>query len=242
MNRLVRFSTELFPWLVALFCTASYLIDPDFFVNTVVAKDSVGGSGIVESMTVIILLIGITIGFVILIRFWKIIPTRLLRLGLILWILASIYFAGEEISWGQWIFQWETPETLAEINKQKETNLHNTSSWLNEKPRTAVELWILFSGLVVALLRVKGAFRFANNDLREWINPLSVGVSVCIVFLLSKTLELFQSEFAQKVSDSEIREMLVAYFLSLYLFSVFVKLRLIRNSEKSEDSEEAQPS
>ncbi len=32
---------------------------------------------------------------------------------------------GEEISWGQRIFNFETPETLKEINMQKEFNIHN---------------------------------------------------------------------------------------------------------------------
>lgn len=32
---------------------------------------------------------------------------------------------GEELSWGQRIFGWETPEKIANLNQQSETNLHN---------------------------------------------------------------------------------------------------------------------
>lgn len=41
--------------------------------------------------------------------------------------LAMLMFvcAGEEISWGQRIFNWKTPESLSAINAQNETNLHN---------------------------------------------------------------------------------------------------------------------
>ena len=39
---------------------------------------------------------------------------------------ALIYGAGEEISWGQRIFGWRTPDILAEINSQGELTLHNT--------------------------------------------------------------------------------------------------------------------
>ncbi|WP_135504400.1 hypothetical protein [Roseovarius aestuariivivens] len=39
--------------------------------------------------------------------------------------LLFFFAAGEEISWGQRIFGWETGETFQEINKQQETNLHN---------------------------------------------------------------------------------------------------------------------
>jgi hypothetical protein len=35
------------------------------------------------------------------------------------------FMVGEELSWGQRIFGWATPETLESINKQEETNLHN---------------------------------------------------------------------------------------------------------------------
>ncbi|MCF6445551.1 hypothetical protein [Nereida sp. MMG025] len=33
--------------------------------------------------------------------------------------------AGEEISWGQRVFGWETGETFQQMNRQGETNLHN---------------------------------------------------------------------------------------------------------------------
>ena len=39
--------------------------------------------------------------------------------------LLFFFASGEEISWGQRIFGWETGETFSEINKQQETNLHN---------------------------------------------------------------------------------------------------------------------
>ena len=39
--------------------------------------------------------------------------------------LAAVIIAGEEMSWGQWIFGWSTPETLSAVNLQNETNLHN---------------------------------------------------------------------------------------------------------------------
>ena len=41
------------------------------------------------------------------------------------WVLLMFVFMGEEISWGQRIFSFATPEKLAEINKQDELNIHN---------------------------------------------------------------------------------------------------------------------
>jgi hypothetical protein len=46
-----------------------------------------------------------------------------------LWFLVLAIFAfvafGEELSWGQHIFGFGTPEAFEEINRQKETNIHN---------------------------------------------------------------------------------------------------------------------
>jgi hypothetical protein len=38
---------------------------------------------------------------------------------------ALFFLVGEELSWGQRIFGWATPESLEAINKQGETTLHN---------------------------------------------------------------------------------------------------------------------
>ena len=38
---------------------------------------------------------------------------------------AAWFLAGEEISWGQRIFGWQTPESMEQINRQGETTLHN---------------------------------------------------------------------------------------------------------------------
>ena len=42
-------------------------------------------------------------------------------------LLAILFFVGfgEEISWGQRIIGWETPQFMQEINRQRETTLHN---------------------------------------------------------------------------------------------------------------------
>ncbi|MCL2451890.1 hypothetical protein FWD20_03435 [Candidatus Saccharibacteria bacterium] len=45
-------------------------------------------------------------------------------------ILILILMAGEEISWGQRIFGWSTPEFFLENNSQRETNFHNLATQL----------------------------------------------------------------------------------------------------------------
>ena len=62
-----------------------------------------------------------------------------------------IFFLGEEISWGQHIFHWESPEIFLKNNKQEETNLHNISNLLNEYPRSLVLLWCSFSSIAIII-------------------------------------------------------------------------------------------
>ena len=54
---------------------------------------------------------------------YKHLPTARWSLS-ILAVLAFV-FLGEEISWGQRVFGWETPQAIGEFNKQNETNFHN---------------------------------------------------------------------------------------------------------------------
>jgi hypothetical protein len=65
----------------------------------------------------------------------------------------TIYCAGEEISWGQHIFGWQSNEFWSAVNDQGETNFHNTSSWLDQKPRIIVEMGIVISGLIIPALQ-----------------------------------------------------------------------------------------
>jgi hypothetical protein len=44
---------------------------------------------------------------------------------MILFSLGCFFVAFEEISWGQHIFNWVTPDSFSKINLQKETNIHN---------------------------------------------------------------------------------------------------------------------
>lgn len=91
----------------------------------------------------------------------------LARAWLVALTLGAVYFAGEELSWGQHLVGWGTPEAIAELNDQNETNLHNMSSWLDQKPRLGLELWVLMvacAGWVSALRR--RAWLFGRGELQ----------------------------------------------------------------------------
>ena len=145
---------------------------------------------------------------------------------LLAWILACIYFAGEEISWGQWYFEWETPQAFSEINDQNETNLHNMSTWFDQKPRALVELWIFVAGLLLPLLNLILKKETPRNW-TYWIMPVPALISAAMVFMLVRFAgwsEIY--EIKELLGSSEFRELCIALFLSLFLISYPARIKV----------------
>ena len=86
---------------------------------------------------------------------------KIINYFLLIKIFALIYYLGEEISWGQHFFKWNTPEIFNELNNQNETNFHNISNLLDQVPRSLVILWCGFIPLVFYFFRKK--FRLSNK-------------------------------------------------------------------------------
>ena len=78
--------------------------------------------------------------------------------------LAVLFFvgAGEEISWGQRILGFETPETVSQVNRQEEFNLHNLTTWETrflDADRLFDMFWFLFTVFTPAVALVVPPFR-----------------------------------------------------------------------------------
>lgn len=79
--------------------------------------------------------------------------------------LAALFFfgAGEEISWGQRILGFQTPDSLTQVNRQEEFNVHNLTVLETNKLLDADRLfdmfWFLFGVFTPALALVLPAFR-----------------------------------------------------------------------------------
>jgi hypothetical protein len=165
-------------------------------------------------------------------------PNKLLTIWFVMVTLGCVYFAGEDLSWGQHYIGWETPEHIAEINKQEETNLHNMNSWFNQKPRLALELFVLIGGIFVASLRkIKGEIYSAEN-MAYWFWPGFACLPAAILAILSRMPEriykLYNHSFEFpllpiNVRYSEIQELYFAFFLMIYLISVLQRLKSVQN-------------
>ena len=78
-------------------------------------------------------------------------PNNYSKYYYILLCLLFLFAFGEEISWGQRIFGWSTPEDYAKINQQGETNLHNLSIFKG-RDRGNFDMWSIFKVLTIGRL------------------------------------------------------------------------------------------
>lgn len=148
-------------------------------------------------------------------------------------LLGCFYVAGEEVSWGQWFFYWETPAGWAEINDQRETNLHNTSSWLDQKPRILLELGIVMSGLVLPFLR-----RLKKEWIPEWLAlllPARQAGFLALMYLGVKLLDMIPNVFGAPLfaRGSEIIEFFIYYYIVSYVAAFYLPPELKRRGAGS---------
>lgn len=214
-------------WVVA-FVVYEWL-DHDDFTRQLKQEHSSEGAGIVEHLTFFVLIPGILCGLFVVWRWRERFASPLLRWWVFVWALACIYFAGEEVSWGYWYFGWETPEVIATVNDQGETNLHNMTSWLDQKPRALVELFVFIAGVALPLRRKllgsKPLLRGRLAILEPWVIAPGSLIAAGLFFVAIRISKYLPKESFDNFGDSELREFAVAWFLGLYLCSYAVRLR-----------------
>lgn len=150
--------------------------------------------GLFESLTAISFLLTAVVFSIYFVRTKKIIN--------LLIALIFVFGAGEEISWGQRIFNYETPESIAEINTQKEFNLHNlkmTSSFDENGIKQGISryfkfevAWILFClfyGILlpIAYRHLKFVERLVDR-LGVPVPPLIVGLFFIVNYVTYKII------------------------------------------------------
>ena len=139
---------------------------------------------------------------------------------------ASFYIAGEEASWGQHIFGWQTPAFWAAVNDQGETNLHNLSSWLDQKPRALLEAGVFLGGIVIPLAALW----------RPRIRRLPGAVILPPLLCLPAAVLAELARFSERILDSlgyqvypfhrpsEVQEFYFYLFILLYLTVLYRRL------------------
>lgn len=143
--------------------------------------------------------------------------SKWIKAWLILGVLGCLYIGLEEISYGQQLLQWETGEFWASINDQNETNWHNTSSWLDQKPRNVLMIGIIVGGLLIPLFeRYKPSLLPQQfNDIYPRRDLMAVAALMLFSYLTKVIYKL--SGFMIYDRPSELNETYMYYFVLLYL-------------------------
>lgn len=193
-----------------------------------------GEMGLTELATLVALVCSVFLAVASMRLCWRTNQTILMR-WLFIFLIGCIYFLGEEASWGQHIFEWETPESWAEKNNQNETNLHNTDgilgSLLDQVPRNALTLGALLLGFCYPLWRKWKAVEFSSSDLWYWLLPTSACIAVGLLAPLASLPRRVANENWPifDLAYGEIKELMLAQFILLYIWSLFARLRYEQN-------------
>ena len=147
---------------------------------------------------------------------------KIINYFIIIKILALIYFLGEEISWGQQIFNWESPEFFENTNNQQETNLHNISNLFNQLPRTFVLIWCGLTSFYVVFSK-----RFINLDKKLSVilcpNKKLIYISSIILFFVLPDFIVYKFDFHPGHTDQFGQAITASKFFDIISFN-FVRL------------------
>ena len=167
----------------------------NFFLDVESAFKLNDEDGFIESFTAISFFLTAVIFLILFIRTRAVI--------LIFFVLAFIFGAGEEISWGQRLFGFETPESIESVNAQREFNLHNLNVFnsVDEEGHkqgisrffgfnTLFFLFCLAYGILLPLMMKIGFVRNIVERIKLPVPPLILGVFFLINYLLFKALSV----------------------------------------------------
>ena len=155
---------------------------------------------------------------------------RQLKTWLVLFVAAMIFFAGEDLNWGQHYFGWTAPDYFLEHNREEETNIHNMWPLLfNRLPRAIVNTWLIVACILVPLgwrLPVRLTQGFVPAVL--WPDRRLV-FGALLVFAIKGLRHLSSGAGSDNwliaIRHSELEELIIAAVLLLY--ALMLRERLV---------------
>ncbi len=217
------------PFAVLFAVVAARLSIADIYVY----EDWVGSErGIVENATAVALFPAIALG----IRglgYRAALPAGWLTAWLLVLTAAAVFFAGEEISWGQQWLGWATPEPVAALNRQGEFNLHNMGKQLTSRtPKFRAGLVVVLGGIVFPLWRRWRGIAYPDRaDWRYWVAPTRAVVPAAALMLGLRIVDLVADRLGLggsaplDIDFGELQELYIALFLTLSVYGMLRRLR-----------------
>ena len=129
--------------------------------------------------------------------------------------------AMEEISWGQRLLGYETPEALREINGQGETTLHNIGVFQGRSEWTR----LAFGLIGLAAIGLRSRPRFSAVQVPPWLWPWFLVIALHAAVDASNDIWTIEPRFDYAVNrTSEMIELLMSAAIVLYLRSTTRRL------------------
>ncbi len=140
--------------------------------------------------------------------------------------------AGEEVSWGQRLFGWGTPESISAINAQDETTLHNLTSFQSGALDGDRLFKLAWMGLFVLVPLVAAGWPRARAWLTRLVPVVPLRLSALFVFawvlatVAGHSLEgHYCSLYPLSHAVSEVEEAIVETLAGVGALLTFLRLR-----------------
>ena len=151
--------------------------------------------------------------------------------------LAFVIVAMEEISWGQRLFGWSTPDSLSTVNQQDETTFHNVSGVTRAFP--TLIFWsstlALTGALIRAVLHRRKVITTADFALPSLV--LIPALLMMMFWIAAGSSGVFNvprmilTHFDLDPVGSEIPEVLIGLCVSLYAYGNLRRVSAFRNTK-----------
>lgn len=223
-QRMIVLMTAI-PFVVAFMGAGSALLGKDAY------KWFTTEDGFAETMQVVFYFTAFVLSLVVARRQWRA-GEKLISLLYIGLSLALVFMIGEETSWGQRIFGWQTDQSLAEINKQDETNFHNiygvgaTFKWL----QMVVGAYGVFLPLIFSRWQAPARWRKVVNAV---VPPLSLILFFLPMFVwrVFRNLVEVPDDFYFVVSEyNEVVELILTIGIALFVVYQLRRLAAARGA------------
>jgi len=208
----------IIPFVIMILAYSIYFIDKGIFAKLNIED------GLFEYLTAILLLFTSVIFFKVFMRTRKIIN--------LLFCFAFFFGFGEEISWGQRILNFNTPDYVLSQNRQEEFNLHNfeftTAVDVNNNPKPVLKRYLNFGAfyllfclgysiLYPLLYERFNVVRKLGGLTGLLVPPLLFGLMFLVNYIISQIIiEILSVQHLRTDECFEFIMALIFSFLSLY--------------------------
>lgn len=212
--------------VVPTLATAGYLVCLWLFPNF--TKDVLHSErGLVEMATALAFLAASCLGWRLLVKTRGVVPVWSSAFYC-LFALAGLFVALEEVSYGQKLFHWNSPDWFADNNSKRETNLHNT---FGNTPSNKMRLVATAGCPVICLiLPLIARFRRGRYQLGHWtfyVLPRMELATLAAISLLLTALHRFRLQGTPDIWEhmAEVREL--CWGVAAVCFAAILTSRLI---------------